>query len=194
MIQETAVDSRIIGGEVDPENLHQLWFVEEVKPDDYEITNAVTGYCFDEENGQIRIEKGKKASDQLFYIEKAAQVGYQTYYWIKTSKKSKRALSFDSSILRYGAFDPSNECQLFRFDHVPTNDALKKTSVIQNSKSQKVIDIRKLSHKQGLKLVQSHRNKHFNQRWELIKVAPWIYGFKNLMTRMSITVAQDDME
>ena len=75
------------------------------------------------------------ASDQLFYIEKACQVSYQTYYWIKTSKKSKRALSFNNNILKYGAFSATDECQMFRFDHVPTNDTLKKTSIIQNNKS-----------------------------------------------------------
>ena len=34
-IEETEVDSRVIGCEVNPEHLDQLWFVEEVKPDDY---------------------------------------------------------------------------------------------------------------------------------------------------------------
>lgn len=36
---------------------------------------------------------------------------------------------------------------MFRLDHVPTNDMLKKTSVIENNKSEKVIDLHKLSMK-----------------------------------------------
>lgn len=68
-----------------------------------------------------------------------------TYYWIKTSKKSKRSLIFDNDILRYGTFDPNDTSQMFRLDHVPTNDILKKVSVIENNKSDKVIDLHKLS-------------------------------------------------
>lgn len=124
-------------------------------------------------------------------MEKACKQGYQTYYWIKTSKKSKRSLSFDNNILRYGAFDPEDESQMFRLDHVPTNDILKKAAVIENNKSEKVIDLHKVSMKEGAKLVQAHKSKHFNQRWELIRVAPLVYCFRNMMSGMAITVDKD---
>lgn len=103
---EKQENSRITSEVHNPQELTQLWFIECVNAasGDFEIVNALSGYCFDEESGEIHLKRGKLANDQLFCVEKAPVHAYYTYWWIKTSKNSNKAASLEG-LLRYKPFD-----------------------------------------------------------------------------------------
>lgn len=50
------------------QDLCQLFFVENLGNDNYEVLNASSGHCLDEEGHLVKLKKTKQANDQLFYI------------------------------------------------------------------------------------------------------------------------------
>jgi hypothetical protein len=166
-VQDTASHhhSRIDSAAPNPQDLTQLFFVEQVNNDEFEFVNAVSGYCFDEESGEIRLKKGKKAKDQLFPLEKSPIPGF---YWIKTGKTTGKALALEG-ILRYKAHDVNDASQLFRLVAVPNNQAVLSTAVIVGAKSGKAIDIPNSSSEPGEHIIQYQKNWRFNQRWIFVR-------------------------
>lgn len=158
----------------------QIFMVEEVKPGSYEIVNCLSGLVFDEEKKEIRLKKGKQSKDQLFVLEEAQVQALHKYYWIKTSEKGDKAL-FLEGILRYGDFDPKNQAQMFRFEHVKINQMINNSSVLVNNYSGKVLDVPGNSHNPGEKIIQWERNLRWNQRWTFVKSGKG-YLIKNLST------------
>lgn len=106
-------DSRVSSDNPNPQDITQLFFVERMEKDEFEVTNAISGLVFDEESGEIRLKKGKQKSDQLFYLESANIPGFHHYFWFKTDTNGKKALALEG-ILRYDKFDLNDEKQLFR--------------------------------------------------------------------------------
>lgn len=157
--------SRIDSAPRNPQELSQLFFVEQVNNDEFEFINAISGYCFDEESGEIRLKKGKKAKDQLFPLEKSPIPGY---YWIKTGKTTGKALALEG-ILRYKAHDINDAAQLFRLEPVPNNQAVLTTALIVGAKSGKALDIPESSNEPGAHIIQYQKNWRFNQRWIFVR-------------------------
>lgn len=133
-------NSRIDCAVPNPQDLTELFFIERIDNNDFEIVNALSGFCFDEESGEIHLKRGKQAKDQLFWIEKAPVQGFYTYWWIKTSKSSDKAVTLEG-LLRYKNFDLNDETQLFRFEPINNNNAVLSTTMIVNSRSGKAIDV-----------------------------------------------------
>lgn len=108
--------SRVVGAQPNPNDNFQVFMIEKVGhgDDEFEIVSAPSALVFDEEGKEIKLKVGKQSGDQLFAVVPAPIQAFHKYYWIKTNSKGKEALSLEG-ILRYGAFDPNSESQLFRF-------------------------------------------------------------------------------
>lgn len=170
-------NSRIDSAAPNPQDLTQLFFVEQVGNDEFEIINALSGYCFDEESGEIRLKKGKQAKDQLFPLEKSP---IQGYYWIKTGKNTGKALALEG-ILRYKEHDINDAAQLFRLQPVLNNQAVLSTALLISATSGKAIDIPRGSNEPGEHIIQYTKTARFNQRWTFVRSgnAFQIRSFKN---------------
>lgn len=77
-----------------------MWFLTQIKNQDFEIVNALSSFCFDEEKGEIRLKKGEQKNDQLFAIERVPGEGYHEWFWIKTKAGGSKTVSLDG-VLTY---------------------------------------------------------------------------------------------
>lgn len=182
-------NSRVSSEVPNSQNLTQLFFIERINNDEFEIVNALSGFCFDEESGEIHLKRGKQAKDQLFWIERAPVQGFYNYWWIKTSKTSDKALSLEG-MLRYKPFDINDETQLFRFEPVNNNNTVLSTTIIVNAKSGKVIDVPRGTHEPGEPLIQWTKNSRFNQRWRFIKTGT-AYQIQSFKTGLNLDIAEE---
>lgn len=113
-------ESRVLGDYADENDNNQLFMVEKVgqSEDQFEIVNCLSGLVWDEEDGEVRLKQGKQKGDQLFSVEKAPMEG--NAFWIKCSSKGDTAVALEG-ILRYKAFDPNSEAQIFMINQAKNN-------------------------------------------------------------------------
>lgn len=147
---------------------------------------------FGEDGKEILLEFGSQKSRQLFSIVKANLPGFYTYYWIKTSEKGEKALYFEGT-LKFGAFDPNAENQLFRFEQVKVNTTLNSSCVLINKLSGKALDVPGGSFKLEERIIQYELNRRFNQRWRWVKHDKG-YLIQNVLTGHFLDIAGESRE
>ena len=121
-----------------------------------------------EDWGDIVLNKGKQKGKQLFSITKANIQSFYSYYWIRTTEEGDKGLYFEGT-LKYGAFDPNSETQLFRFEEVKHNSTFVRSSVIINKLSGKALDVPGGTFDKAERIIQYAVNWRYNQRWKFIK-------------------------
>jgi hypothetical protein len=49
-------NSRVNSTHPNPQDITQLFFIERINNDEFEVVNALSGFCFDEELGEIHLK------------------------------------------------------------------------------------------------------------------------------------------
>ena len=74
---QSPLGSKISACNIDSQDITQLWLIDKVNNGkDYELCNALSCYCLDDDYGIVYLKKGKWANSQLFKIEKAPFEGF----------------------------------------------------------------------------------------------------------------------
>jgi tRNA/tmRNA/rRNA uracil-C5-methylase (TrmA/RlmC/RlmD family) len=61
----------------------QIWMIEEVQPNKYEIVHAYTTFVLTTSSKGVKLNYGYQSSDQLFFLQKSDPKNNPLEYWIK---------------------------------------------------------------------------------------------------------------
>jgi hypothetical protein len=73
----------VSGASPNAQDISQLWLVDRTRDNYYEIVNALSDFCLDEQSGEFKLSKPKWSNSQLIQLEKSDVKEYFQYYWIK---------------------------------------------------------------------------------------------------------------
>jgi hypothetical protein len=104
---------KILHAKPNHQDLTQLFFINSLG-DSYEIINAASGHCFDQDGDFVKLKGTKQAKDQRFSIHLAPTKLNSNLYWIKSHMNPQKGLALEGT-LRVKQLDINDSSQLFKF-------------------------------------------------------------------------------